>query len=64
MIRTLIDAGLKLESNSRSAFTYLLDNLGEDIASAQLVISGSSAVLVRDDAQLIDVVKLSAAKAS
>ncbi len=55
VIKTLIDAGIKLES-VRDAFSYLRETLGEDIASAQLVISGSSAVLVRDGAQLLDVV--------
>ena len=55
VIKTLLDAGIKLES-VRSAFAYLRENLGEDVASAQLVISGSSAVLVRDGAELVDVV--------
>lgn len=55
VIKTLIDAGIKLES-VRSAFDYLRDNLGEDVVSAQLVIAGGSAVLVRDGAELIDVV--------
>jgi len=55
VIKTLLDAGIKLES-VRSAFSYLRENLGEDVASARLVISGSAAVLVRDGAELIDVV--------
>ena len=55
VIKTLIDAGIKLES-VRSAFDYLRRNLGEDIASAQLVIAGGSAILVRDGSELIDVV--------
>ena len=55
VIKTLLDAGIKLES-VRSAFAYLKENLGEDVASARLVISGSAAVLVRDGAELIDVV--------
>ena len=40
----------------RGAFSYLRENLGEDVASAQLVICGTSAVLVRDGQELIDVV--------
>ena len=56
VIRTLLDAGIKLES-VRAAFGYLRENLGEDIASAQLVIAGNSAVVVHDDVQLIDVLK-------
>jgi DNA-binding transcriptional MerR regulator len=55
VVKTLLDAGIKLES-VRGAFAYLRENLGEDIASAQLVITGSSAVLVRDGQELIDVV--------
>ncbi len=55
VIKTLLDAGIKLES-VRAAFAYLRENLGEDVASVQLVISGGSAVLVRDGAELIDVV--------
>lgn len=55
VIKTLLDAGIRLES-VRNAFEYLRDNLGEDVASVQLVISGSSAVLVRDGTELIDVV--------
>src|SRR4051794_5699485 len=55
VIKTLLDAGIKLES-VRGAFSYLRENLGEDVASAQLVICGTSAVLVRDGQELIDVV--------
>ncbi len=55
VIKTLLDAGIRLES-VRTAFDYLRSNLGEDVASVQLVISGGSAVLVRDGAELIDVV--------
>lgn len=56
LVKTMLDSGIKLES-VREAFTYLRDNLHEDVASAHLVIAGSSAVLVRDDAELIEVVK-------
>src|SRR5690606_10091685 len=44
VVKTLLDAGIKLES-VREAFTYLREQLGEDVASAQLVISGGSAIL-------------------
>lgn len=56
VIKTLLDAGIKLES-VRTVFEYLRTQLGEDIASAQLVISGGSAILVRDDDELVDVLK-------
>ena len=55
LIKTLIDNGIKLE-NVRQAFQYIRDQLGEDLSSAKLVLSGSSAVLVRENNELIDVV--------
>jgi DNA-binding transcriptional MerR regulator len=54
LIKTLLDAGQKLE-RVRAAFDYLRD-LGDDLASVQLVIAGDSVVLVHDGEQLIDVV--------
>ena len=54
VIKRLLDAGIKLES-IRDAFAYLRESLGEDVASAHLVISGTSAVLVREG-ELVDVV--------
>jgi DNA-binding transcriptional MerR regulator len=53
VIKTLLDAGIKLES-VREVFEYLREHVQEDIASAHLVISGSSVVLARGD-ELIDV---------
>src|SRR4029450_3057075 len=43
-IKSLIDAGIRLES-VREVFAYLREHLGDDIASAHLVISGSTVVL-------------------
>jgi DNA-binding transcriptional MerR regulator len=54
VIKTLLDAGLKLES-VRQVFSYLREQLGEDVSSANLVISGRSSVLVRTGEELIDV---------
>ncbi len=56
VVKSMLDAGIKLES-VRTAFEYLRENLGEDVASARLVIGGGRAVLVRDDAELLDVIK-------
>ena len=56
VVKTLLDNGIKLES-VRQAFTYLRDQLGTDVASARLIIRGGSAILVRDDDELIDVLK-------
>ena len=55
VIKTLLDAGIKLES-VREVFNYLREHVGTDIASAHLVINGSSVVLARGD-ELIDVLK-------
>jgi len=54
MIKTLLDNGVKLE-NIRQAFAYVRDELGEDLSSAKLVLTGSDAVLVRENDELIDV---------
>jgi DNA-binding transcriptional MerR regulator len=56
VIKTLLDAGLKLES-VRQVFTYMREHLGEDISSANLVISGRTSVLVRSGEELIDVLQ-------
>jgi DNA-binding transcriptional MerR regulator len=53
VIKTLLDAGIKLES-VREVFSYLREHVTDDIASAHLVISGSTVVLC-DGAELIDV---------
>jgi DNA-binding transcriptional MerR regulator len=55
LVKTLLDHGIKLES-IREGFSYLRDHLGEDVSDAKLVISGTSAVLVRDDEELIEVI--------
>ena len=56
VIKTLLDSGLKLES-VRKVFSYMREQLGEDISSANLVISGSTSVLVRSGEELIDVLQ-------
>ena len=55
LVKTLLDDGIKLES-IREAFGYLREQLGEDLSTAKLVISGTSAVLVRENDELVDVV--------
>jgi DNA-binding transcriptional MerR regulator len=56
VIKSLLDAGIKLES-VRDVFRYLRDNLGEDVASVNLVISGNKSVLVRSGEEIIDLLK-------
>jgi DNA-binding transcriptional MerR regulator len=53
VIKTLLDAGIKLES-VREVFNYLRQHVRADISSAHLVINGSSVVLAQGD-ELIDV---------
>jgi DNA-binding transcriptional MerR regulator len=55
VIKTLLDAGIKLES-VREVFEYLRTHVGGDIAAAHLVISGNSVVLAQGD-ELIDVLR-------
>jgi len=55
-IKTLLDSGIKLES-VRKVFSYLRENLGEDVASANLVIQGNRSVLVQTDGELVDLLR-------
>jgi len=56
IIKQLLDAGIKLET-VREVFSNLREHVGEDITSANIVIDGGSAVLARDDGELIDLVR-------
>ena len=56
IIKQLLDAGIKLET-VRQVFTELRRLVGDDIASANLVIDGSAVALALDDGQLLDLVK-------
>ena len=56
VIKSLIDGGLSLQT-ARKAIEYLRDHLGEDLASASLVIEGSSSVLARTGDDIIDLVR-------
>ncbi len=56
VIKTLLDAGLRLET-VRQVFTYIEDDLGQDVESANLVIHGTTPVLARSGEELIDLVQ-------
>ena len=56
IVKQLLDAGIKLEM-VRQVFAELRRLVGDDIASANLVIDGSSVALALDDGQLLDLVK-------
>jgi DNA-binding transcriptional MerR regulator len=55
VIKNLLDAGIKLES-VRDVFTFLRDHMKTDIASAHIVIAGTTVVLCDGD-ELVDVVR-------
>ena len=56
VIKSLLDAGIRLES-VRGVFSYLRDQLGEDVASVNLVIDGRTSVVVRSGEEIIDLLQ-------
>jgi DNA-binding transcriptional MerR regulator len=56
VINQMLRAGISLQS-VRRAVEYLRENLGEDVASASLVLSETESVLARSDGELIDVLR-------
>jgi DNA-binding transcriptional MerR regulator len=53
IIKTLLDSGIKLES-VRDVFKNLRDSVGTDISSANIVISGTSSVVLSTNDELIE----------
>jgi DNA-binding transcriptional MerR regulator len=56
VIKNLLDAGVKLQA-ARKAIEYLREDLGDDWATASLVLNGPNSVLVRTDDALVDAVR-------
>ena len=56
VVKSLLDAGVKLQT-ARKAIDYLRDDLGDDWATANLVLDGTNSVLARTDDALIDLVR-------
>ena len=56
LIKRLLDEGIALQ-RVREVFDYLRDELGEDVASADLVINGNQSLLVRTDEQILDALR-------
>jgi DNA-binding transcriptional MerR regulator len=56
VIKNLIDAGVKLQT-ARKAIEYLREDLGDDWASASLVLNGANSLLARDGEALVDLVR-------
>lgn len=56
VVKNLLDSGIRLEQ-VREVFAYLQDELGEDVATANLVVNGSQPMLVRSGEEVIDLLK-------
>ena len=56
VVKSLLDAGVKLQT-ARQAIDYLREDLGDDWATANLVLDGTNMILVRTDDMLIDAVR-------
>jgi len=56
VIKSLLDGGVSLQT-ARKAIDYLRDHLGENLASASLVIEGTSSVLARTGDDIVDLVR-------
>ncbi len=53
VVKNLLDSGIRLEQ-VREVFAYLQDELGEDVATANLVVNGNQPTLVRSGEEVID----------
>ena len=56
VVKDLLDSGIRLEQ-VREVFAYLQDELGEEIASANLVVNGSQPVLLRSGEEIVDLLQ-------
>jgi DNA-binding transcriptional MerR regulator len=56
VIKQLLDAGVSLQS-TRRAIQCLRDNLGSDVASANLVLGGTDSLLAHSGEEVVDLLK-------
>lgn len=56
VVKNLLDSGIRLEQ-VREVFAYLQDELGEDVATANLVVNGAQPMLVRSGEEVIDLLQ-------
>ncbi len=56
VIKTLIDSGIKLQQ-VRRGLDYLRDQIGEDVTTASLVISGTNSIVVNTEGELIELLQ-------
>ena len=56
VVKSLLDAGVSLQT-ARKAIDYLRSHLGEDLASASLVLDGTKSVLAFSGDQIVDLLR-------
>jgi DNA-binding transcriptional MerR regulator len=56
VIKSLLDAGVSLQT-ARKAIEYLRSYMGEELASASLVLNGTNSVLAQSGEDLVDLVR-------
>lgn len=56
VVKNLLDNGIRLDK-IRQIFLYLRDDLGTDVSTAQLVISGTDSVVVHTGDEIIELLK-------
>lgn len=56
VIKSLLDAGISLRT-ARKAIEYLRGHLGDDVASASLVLHGTDSVIARTGDEMFDLVR-------
>lgn len=56
VIKSLLDAGISLRT-ARKAIDYLREHMGEELASASLVLDGSRSVIARTGDEMVDLVR-------
>lgn len=56
VVKTLLDAGIKLEQ-VRNVFDNLRASVGDDLAAANIVISGTTSVVLQDNDELIELMR-------
>lgn len=56
VIKRLLDAGISLQS-ARRAIGYLRENLGEDVAAANLVLTGAESILATTGEEIVDLLR-------
>jgi DNA-binding transcriptional MerR regulator len=56
VVKSLLDAGISLRA-ARQAIEYLREELGDDLASANLVLDGNKSVVARSGDQIVDLLR-------